>query len=315
MAYTILAEWLDANQHRVFPLEDSMSSYDVTNTFKIPTSFMVDLFLCAPPDADTASFYVKSLVVRRYTVDVEIGYAGQGLDITAGRFTKIPIDQATNSIYYFEPAPQPLTANQEFSLMTGVLVIGSTDDIKEHPGFWEFQPQDTSFLATRIVTGLAGVTSVLVGERLLNGKIALKEGAGITITPHYEPARDQTVITIKADLSSLADVDIPLVSDAAIIANLTALYGQPITTINGIPPSSDGSFLLNPLDCTELEPIEGGLRIENPCSLPCCDKSVLDDAYTSISELNLRYARMEGYYQSIGRNINDLQSRMIALEI
>ena len=246
---------------------------------------------------------------------MEIGYIGNGKDISAGSFTKIPMDQELNSIYYFEPAVQPLKADQEFSLMSGVLVIGSMEDIKNSPGFWEFHPQDTSFLATRITTGLAGVTSILVGERLLSNKIALKEGAGIIITPSYEALRDQTVITFKADLSSLADVDIPLVSDAAILANLTALYGQPITGINGIPPDATGNFTLLPLDCTELDPVEGGLRIENPCSLPCCDKSVLDDAYTSISELNLRYARMEGYYQSIGRNINDLQSRMIALEL
>lgn len=311
-----LQEWLDQNQHRVFPLDDAMTAEDVSGSFQIPTSFMVDIFLNAPPGSDTAKFYVKSLVVRRYSIDVEIGYDGAGDELTVGRFTKIPHDQAINSVYPFEPEDQPLSANRQFTLMTGTLVVGSVQELLARPGQWVFQSSETAILATRVSIGLAAVTSMLVGSSIFTGNVALKEGSGIILTPSYDATRNETVVTVSADLAGLAEVAVPITNDASIMYNLVQRYGQPVTNINGVAPAVDGNFTLQPLDCTKIENYgSSGLSISNPCSLPCCDKSYLDDVYTSISELNLRYARMEGYYQSLGRNINDLQSRMIALEI
>jgi len=310
-----LTEWLDENQHRAFPLDDSMPGTDVTGLFTLPTSFMVDTLLCAPPDVDAAMFYVKSLVVRRYSIDVEIGYDGDGEELTVGRFTKIPHDQAINSVYQFEPAPQTRAAVRKFAVMTGVLIVGSVTELLARPGQWSFQSSSTAILASRVVPGAAAVVSLAVGESIYSGNVALREGAGIILTPSWDAGRQETVITVSADLGSLAALEVPLTSDAAILENLTKIYGQPITNINTVKPDVDGNFTLQPLDCTVVAPVGGGLSISNPCSLPCCDKNYLDDVYTSLSELNLRYARMEGYYQSLGRNINDLQSRMIALEI
>jgi hypothetical protein len=313
--YTVLAEWLDRNQHRVFPLEDSMTGEDATGSFTIPMSFLADIFLCVAPDTDITAYYIKSIIVRRYTIDVEIGYDGDDEALTVGWFTKITHDQAINSSYNFEPSDQLVEDNKVFTIMSGVLIVGSVEAILTFPGQWSFTSDKTSLLSTRVTTGLAGVTSVMLGSDIYKGKIALKEGSGVRLTPSYDADNNRTIITISADVGNLTDVDIPLTNDASILANLTALYGTPIVNINGVPPDSDGNFTLQPIDCTTLTSIGTGLSIENPCSLPCCDKSVLDDAYTSIAELNLRYARMEGYYQSIGRNVNELQSRMIALEL
>ena len=313
--YTPLSEWLDENQHRVFPLEDSMTGEDSTGTFRLPTSFIVDIFLCAPPGTDVKDYYLKALTVRNRTIDVEIGYDGDGDELTVGHITRIPMDTALNSVRDFEPASQDLAVNEPFTLMTGVLVVGTTVEVAEHPGRWSFLSSTASFLSTRVTQGLACVSSLGLGDDLFTGNIALKEGSGVTLSPSYDAASGKTVITISADLGNLAELDAPLVDDASVLHNLTHLYGTPVTSVNGVPPDTDGNFTLQPLDCTELTSIQTGLSINNPCSLPCCDKTTLDDAYTSISELNLRYARMEGYYQSIGRNVNDLQSRMIALEI
>lgn len=315
MAYTVLQEWLDSNQHRVFPLDDAMRGLDITGTFTLPTSFMVDMLLCVPPGTDTTLYYVKAVVVRRFSVDVEIGYDGDGTELTIGKFAGIPHDKALNGTSALAASAQASLALKPFELCTGVLVTGSMEELLKHPGAWSFQSSQSAILSARVTEGLAGVRSVAVGDEVYTGDIALREGSGVTLTPSYDAATGRTIITVSADLGSLAGVATPIVDDASILQNLTALYGRPVTTINGVPPDTAGNFLLQPLDCTTLAAVTGGLAIENPCSLPCCDKSVLDDAYTSIAELNLRYARMEGYYQSIGRNINDLQSRMIALEI
>lgn len=315
MKYEIYAEWLDQNQHRVFPMADDMSAEDITGSYVIPTSFMVDIFLCVPPGYDTSKFYVLNITARRYSSDVCIGYNDGTIDVIVGYFRSIPFDQEINTTYTFEAEPQTSSTARALELTAGVLIVGSTEALLSKPGHWTFDVEETALLPTRIVEGLAGVTSLTLENDIFTGNIALKEGAGITITPSYDSVHDQTVITIAADLGALEDLPIPLTSDASIIANLTKMYGQPITSINGIQPDDTGDFTLKAVDCTKIERVTNGLSIENPCSMPCCEKEVLDDVYESISQINQRYARLEGYYQSISRNVNELQARMIALEI
>jgi len=315
MSYTVLTEWLDTNLHRNFPLTDSATAQDTSGTLDFPTSLISDFFLCVPPYTQTDKYYIKSVVFRRFTLDIEIGYDGDGQELTIGYFNDIPTDQTMHSVYYFEPAPQTLANYKPFTIASGVVVIGLTEAATNSPGKWSFQSDDTPILASRVNTGLAVVNSLMIGSKIFTGNLILKEGAGVTLTPSYDAATYQTTITISADIRTSSELAIPLVSDASIMANLVATYGQPITNINGVVPDTSGNFTLRALDCTEINDISNGVALSNPCSLPCCDKAMLDTIYDSISNLNLRYARMDSYYQSLSRNINDLQSRMIGLEI
>ena len=316
MKYEIYAEWLDQNQHRVFPLDDNMSAEDTTGGYIIPTSFMVDMFLCVPPGYDTTKFYVKNIIARRYSTDVGIGYNDGTIDTTVGYFRSIPFDQEINTSYTFEAEAQSIAGSLPLGITSGVLIVGSMEELLKKPGHWTFDVNAAAILTTRVTEGLAGVTSITLENDIFTGNIALKEGAGISITPTYDSVHNQTVITVSADLGALGgELPVPLTSDAAILENLTRLYGTPLTSINGVLPDSQGNFTLKALDCTRVSGIANGLSIENPCSKPCCEKEMLDDVYESISQLNQRYARLEGYYQNISRNINELQARMIALEI
>ena len=315
MKYEIFAEWLDENQHRVFPLADDMTGQDITGGYTMPTSFMVDIFLCVPPGYNTSRFFVHTIIARRYSADVGIAYYDGSNSVPVGYFRNIPFDQPVNSSYIFEADAQASTGSLSLELTTGVLVVGSMEELLQEPGHWTFDINTAALLPTRVTTGLAGITSITLDNDIFTGNIALKEGPGITITPSYDSSNAQTIITVAADLGALEDIPIPLTSDAAIIANLTKMYGQPLTSINGIKPDKNGNFTLKAVDCTRINRIINGLSIENPCSMPCCEKEVLDDVYDSIAQINQRYARLEGYYQSISRNVNELQARMIALEI
>jgi hypothetical protein len=314
-SHSVLQEFLDKNLHRQFPLGDDMTGRDLTDSFTLPSSFLVDLALCAPPGTDTEAFYIKSVVIRRYSADIEIGYDGDGEELTVGKFTKIPRDQELNSSYQFEPAVQPDADDQIFAIMNGVAIVGSTDALFDTPGSWFFGLDTTAILSTRVTSGVAAINSILIDTQIFTGNIALQEGTGVTLTPSYDTTHGRTVIKISADLGALDDLAIPLTSDAAILANLALIYGVPLTSINGVTPDTAGNFTLQGLDCTEVNDLTSGVSISNPCSLPCCDKSALDTAYDAINSLNLKYSRLEAYYQSIGRNINELQSRMVSLEI
>ena len=317
MPYETLLEWLDDNSHRKFPLDDSATGIDVTGAQTLPTSLIVDLFLCVPVTADITKFYLKSVLIARYFINVEIGYVkADTTEIIIGRFTEIPTDQANNSTYYLEPAEQPLVSDLPFTKSTGALVIGRCTEALQVPGYYEFSASSGKLLSTRISQGLAAVQQITVGSSILTGNIAFKEGDNVKFTSRYDIPSDTTIVTISANISSLQDLGIPLVSDAAVMASLTKMYGIPIATINGIQPNaSTYNFEIEGVDCTSVEPVAAGISITNKSCQPCCDKTMLDAAYAAISELNKRYAQMESYYDTIGRNVNEIQARMVALEI
>ena len=316
--YVPLLEWLDDNSHRKFPLDDSASGTDTTGAQTLPTSLITDLFLCVPTSADITKFFLSSVLIGRYFVNIEISYAKPDTsEIVVCRFTNIPTSQANNSVYYAEPADQALTADLPFTKLTGALVIGRCTEALAMPGYYAFTKIAGLLLASRISQGLAVLQQITVGSRIYTGNIVLKEGTNVKMTPVYDAGTDTTTITIDASIASPADLPRPLVDDASVLYNLTVLYGRPIHTINSIPPGANYDFQIRGLDCTldAALPTGAGITFANSACKPCCDKSMLDAAYAAIAELNKRYSRMESYYENIGRNVNELQARMVALEI
>lgn len=313
---TILREWLNENTHRQFPLADTAPGKDTTGGFELPQSFLTDMFLCVPLTADITNFFISNLVVRRYTIDITISYEKSiGDDIIVGYFNQLDTGADPYSVYAFSPATQALDVDKPFELIKGSVVTGVMDEIKQHAGSWTFDLNNGEIQATCISQGLAALHSIQVGSQIFTGDVQLKEGVNIRLIPSYDPSSGVTTITVSADLGGLDTSTVPLTNDTAVLQNLINTYGTPLTTINGTRPDVNGNFVLRPIDCTEFKSITGGLEVSNPCSLPCCDKSVLDDIYESVSQLNQRYARMQGYYENLSRNVNELQAQLLGLEL
>lgn len=300
-------EWSDENSHRQFPLIDAATGKDVTGNFSIPQTLMVDIILAVPIAYDTTKFYVKSLLVRRNYLDIEIGY-DNGAALTVGFAKSIPRTAARNSTYSINPVVQ--SVEKDFEMLTGAVVIGSPAETVDQPGSYSFDPANTYIHSSRVMVGLACVQSIQVGAAVLSGNLVLKEGTNVSFD--VDPINNE--ITVNATISE-GDGGTFIGSDADIIAALTAEYGPPIISINGQAPDGNGDFKIIGADCTSVVTGVSNVTVKNPCAEPCCDKSVLTDVYGVLSQLNLRYAVLESYYQSIGLTLNQMQSRMVGLDI
>jgi len=302
--YSPLNEWSDENTHRQFPLTDDSNGKDVTGTYTIPQEFMVDMILAVPIAYDTSKFYVKSLVVRRLFVDIEFGY-DDGSELTVGWAKNIPHNSPRNASYAINPVVQAV--EKPFEILTGSIVIGSAKSIVQAPNVYSFDPASAYIHPSRVMVGLACVQSIQIGAAVLTGNLVIKEGDNVRLE-----VSGNTII-VNATLNPTTDVLIG--SDEDIIDALTAKYGKPITTINGQKPDAQGDFKVVGADCTSIITGTSNIAIKNPCAEPCCDKSMLTDVYGVLSQLNLRYAVLESYYQSVGLTINQMQARMVGLEI
>lgn len=310
-----LQEFLNENSHRKYPIQDALPAADVSSSFVIPTSLIVDMRLCVPSGSLAAGvFYISSLVIRRYTIDIGLSYKPTvALAFALGSFLNIDTTAGTNVSYTFVPLSQDLIVNQLFSDMSGSVTIGTCGDALTHAGAWEFDEFSTALNPTVIDEGLTQVRSIQVGSQKFYGNVILKEGINVILTPVYEPSTDTTTITISARLDGTS-TGTNLTTDDDIITALVDLYGRPIQTINEIEPDAAGNFSLLGADCISVTTGPSSVNLNNPCGIPCCDGTYLEGAYTALNQLNVRYAKIIDFYTAASANITSIQNKLSLLE-
>lgn len=312
--HKILTEWLDGNAARHFPLTDEANGVDTTGTFTLPTNFLLDMFLCAPPDFDPTGFFLSRLVVRARSVQVYISYEDPDTTtVTAvGSFASVPIPSTPFYSFQFTADSQPVGDYAWLELVSGVMIVGYTDQLDQFPGDYAFAHDNGEILSTRVSLGVAGVASIKINDALYTGNLTIQAGDNCVLEPSYDAGTDETTLVINFSPAA-ADT---LVDDDSIITKLTDTFGAPIRAINGMRGDALYNFKLEGSDGASVEPLADlhGVRVVNQEAKPCCDKSTLDACFTELSALNSRYARLESYYDALSSAMNSLQSLVVSLD-
>lgn len=310
----LLSEWLDENAHRQFPLADAASGEDQTGVFILPRDFMVDMVLNTPDWVDASSFYVSRVLVTSGSAEITVSYDRVGAPVVAGSFINIRTDADDNQEYELVPAASELESFDEFESMTGGVIIGRTDEIIKYPGEWTFTASAGELISSCVNKGVRGVRQLRVGDVFLTGKVRLVEGSGVTIETSEDSVSGESVITVSAGSSTSSGISIQ--NDSDIIDALVDRYGRPITTINNVPPDSNGNFAVRGVDCADVDVEEGAVVLSNPCAKPCCDPDIyFDDVYDTLNELNARCARITTFYNEVRNTLNRMQNDLIRAQI
>jgi len=313
---SVLEEFLNENMHRNYPILDGGSAQDLTGRYNIPTDLITDIYLCVPMETvDEGIYFISGLIVRRYTVDVEISYKETGESaFVIGWFHNISTSADMFQSYSFVSIDQTSGSNYVFEDTTGTLMAGTGLGAILTPGLWEFDEISTPLIATAMNEGPTQFRSLQIGDELITGNVILEEGDNVTIETQYEAFTDTTTITFSAALA-VSELETPLVDDASLLTNLTALYGTPITKINNLIPDPDGNFELAEADCINISNYEHSITFSNPCGEPCCDKeSYLTPVYNSVDQLNARHVRLENFLEQATADIGTVLTRMENLE-
>jgi len=317
----VFREWADQNLHRVFPLVDSAGGVDITNTFTLPTALITDIYLCAPnlPLVDICKFYVQNVVIRQFFIDITLGYNDPAVPNPIGTFKNISTQAPLHSTYQFVPSEiQSGDAFAPLYFMTGQITIGDPQETIRALGSWNFRPTDdghsTYISPARVGQGLVNVQYISINDRLFTGNIKLREGSNIEMEVDTQVVNGETETTITFNASLNAGSVLQLNNDADILDALVAEFGQPLLSINGLLPDSDRNFNIFGLDCTSVENTDNGLLISNPCASPCCDEDTnIANIMESINNLNLRYAQLNSFFESLSTTVNNLQNKLLVL--
>jgi len=316
-------EFCDQMMHRSYPLTDASGGLDSTGQFRLPTSLVTDIYLCAPdlPFLNYSKFYISRVTIRQFNIDIEISYDDPSLTTPLGVFQQIKTSAPLQECYLFTPysagAPTGILAPLYF--MTGQVCIGDAREAARSIGSWEFtqdtDQESTWITPTRIGRGVLSVQHIMINDRVYTGSVRLREGQNVRLDTDTEiiSGVPHTVITVNASFQA-GSPDINLASDADVLTALTNLFGVPVQTINGLQPDVNRNFQIEGADCITIAPLTTGIEISNPCATPCCDENDnVDDLQQSIANLNLRYAQLHSFFEALSKSINATQQKLLVL--
>lgn len=330
-------EWLDGNMHRNYPIADSCTC-EASSGVVLPSSFLVDMDINVPLTSDSTAnerFFVSAILRHGAYVTVEISFhTGAGTDVVCARSDPISLTiRNTNPItgdsgnnipsrtITLAPVAVADTDYKWLESLTGSLVVGTCVDMQDIGNLtfpYQRNSQEVStILSVRVHLVDAGITSITaIGtdgtESVIRNNMKIQAGEGVD----FEVGTDSngTPVLLVKRIADTYEVSSGYTSVEQVIDAVFTQIGQPITTINGLPPTEDGNFEISGDDCTTVtESGEHSLFIQNPCAKPCCTDDTPEDVEAAIATLTEGEARLQEYYQSISTLVNSLQAKLASL--
>jgi hypothetical protein len=297
-------EWLNANEERSYPLSSGATKRDVTGTFTLPDSFLVELYLATSSalNVDTTQFYLQSLTVLPTGYNVTIGYNdGSGNPPTVGTAVIAAATAVEFGVY-------ELPGVGDFEDISGKLTIGRLNEINAQPaGEFAFAPSGGLLDSDCIRPTINGVASLSVvngtaSSARLYGDIELIAGTNISLT-----ATGGGVIRIDAITGAGLTAACDCTADAT--------PAPALRTINGVPPDVNGDFTLSGNDCITIAPLSTGLAIDNTCGTPCCGCTELQALTAELAHFGEEGTTLRNFINALSSEFNKFNAAVLGSKL
>lgn len=288
-------QWLNHNAQRAYPLTDWATKQDVSQSIKLPNSFIVALYfpVHAALNVEPHKFYLQSLGVYQSGFNIAIGYADGSRRPPLVASVNIAVSTHTENRSY------ALSGSGDFDDSVGKIVIGKLDEaLTLPPGQYDFDYEDGALETDAIrpmIRGISSLTVVRGTERSekLYGDIELVAGNNMRI-----------VASVVG--SSYAEITFSAIAGEGLNESCVCEEGQvgvPIRTINGIAPLADGNFRLTGDDCIAVQPIANGLQLSDLCSQPCCGCEELQALVSQIDRFADGVVTLQNFANTLGSEV------------
>jgi hypothetical protein len=273
------------NSVRNFPLAASASGMDTSGSFKIPTSLLVDFKLAVSWSVglDPGSFYISKMIYFPASVNIEISCTVNSNNVIVA-YAVFSLDQHVTNLSY------PVVGVGSFRDSRGHITIG---DISEFltlpPGSYGFPKNNTLIDLFTINPNISGLGSLqidsdgVLSERL-QGVVRLAAGRNHRIEVIQESGKPPVVVLNAISGEGLTE-DCVCQDESA----------EPIRTINGVGPDDQGNINLFGGNCVEIEPQQYGLKLNNPCSQPCCGPDALEQVTDQLMLFGSKATTLENF--------------------
>lgn len=245
--------WLNANAQRNYPLSETASAQDTTESIELPPGLLVDLVLTVPVDrvANPGLFYLST--VAFFATGVTLIFSYDGTPAAAVTFPSGASEYSAHRV----------SGLNDFTDISGWAVFGQKASVLEvAAGAYEFSNEGGRLEATTIRPDISGVSSLRIyqdgtySERI-TGDITLVAGsnARLTLAPVSKEIRFDAIAEA---LDTNCGCEDP------------ALSLPPITQIGSAFPDSAGKVSIIGDACLQVIAAGNQVTFDDLCSAPCC---------------------------------------------
>jgi len=292
--------WLNQNEQRNYPLSDTATRLDTSQSFTLPTDVLLDFVwpVQNTSGVDPSLFHVFSVQAYENAVSIAIGYDG----VIAGSVS-IPRTHVYGQSYY-------VNGTDQFADSTGILAIGDISEVLA--GFYEFDVSGGSLSPVTIRPSLKGVSGVRVVQGslqsdLLTGDIELTAGSNV----QFSVTSTDDGYSVRID--AIADSQLEEACDCTTLAPT----GDPIYTINNVIPIAGNIDLIPGNDCVEITPYadRGYIEITNTCATSCCGCEELEVVVDDLNTLNVEVQTLLGVANRVDAQVTAMSFNLLASKL
>jgi hypothetical protein len=283
----VFPEWLNANSVRAYPLSETATRLDEMEYIKIPDSLIVSASITIHPNFASYTFFVSKINITSQSAQVTIS-CQDALGANGGILCTVTgkVSDGINQVF-------EIVGSGNLSSITGNITLGDIQQASsEAVGAFTFTAASAPFEPTIVYVSLPSLNYVQAynGSELVgtfDDLLLLRAGENIRLT-----YTNNNTIRIDA-ISGLNNPE-----------DCSGKAPSPpcIKTINGIPPDSNGNFVINGGECIDIAPGVSSITVSDTCSKSCCGCDELEGLINSLSLL-------ETQYQSLRDQINTIQTQ------
>lgn len=287
-------EFYDDNTHRYYPF------YDAIDVKAIPTSIIVDAHLLVSDDISYANLNIDQITITDRYIRITVSVDGKDIGILLS--SAIPSQD-------YQTLSCSLVDDATHSIIEGSITFGLVEDIKNNTGIYS----GGKLFPTCVTQVTEWCTGLVVNGRLYTGMVTIEASDGVSIE-----TTDNSIM-FKAVNYSLPEENNDLIqTKEALITEIKNKYGQPIVSINGVPPNSKGNIVLAVEDPLVLNSAEASITISDNEGSYCEDAPIITDSITTqiellfdnVTALNERAGALDQTVQAIDNNVNILSAQM-----
>lgn len=308
----LLLEWLDGNQHRAYPLDESTAGGNA----RIPYPLFVDALFSITSNIDRTSLYISKLVVGDISLRVFLSGSVNGVDTELGAFADIYLDPAATP----SGTEVPISVTGDTYTVSGTLVIGNIQSASELPATLTLTPA-AGLIFPGCVRTYNTLTGLSVNGELYTGTVTLEAGDGI----EFDYDSSTNTLKISSTNYEIPEENTYIVSDETLLREAINIFGDPVRSINGQfpyngninivdPPLSSGSAGQDSSGNSYVSVEQVGLgaisiTLTNDNTVTTCNDDIIvtvDSLMSSVANLNDRIASIDTAVSALDKASSNL---------
>lgn len=232
----LMPEWLNSNQHRAYPLDESTAGGG------IPTPLLVDALFLVSPNIDRTDVYVSRIQKDGTNIHISISWLVKETESTNKT-------ESANKISVVIPLSTtmgthvPILYNDEQCAIYGELVIGDVRCVDPLQTITTIDSAHGKFFPGCVHAREDSLLGIKVDDAIYTGVVTLVAGDGIDIEVDTD-SDGGTTITISSTPYKVPVDNTIITTDQELLDEAIKMYGEPVRTICGTAPDDAGNIVI-----------------------------------------------------------------------